>query len=100
MAFTNNIDITKLEGWTGGINPNGMYDNNLKFPKINQFEVTCKDGTKDVSNGIVAPCLSRGGISISTKDAYLKTTKEPIYYIAITTGALVVGYLIWKKFKK
>lgn len=27
-------------------------------------------------------------------------TKEPIYYIAVTTGALVVGYLLWKKFKK
>jgi hypothetical protein len=27
-------------------------------------------------------------------------TKEPIYYIAVTTGVLIAGYLIWKKFKK
>ena len=28
------------------------------------------------------------------------TTKEPIYYILVTAGVLIVGYFAYKKFKK
>jgi hypothetical protein len=38
------VDYTKLGGWTGGINPNGMYTNTAT-----RTPVLCKDGTTDFS---------------------------------------------------
>ena len=77
----------------------------------NPYEVTCPDGTKDISNGIAMPCTGRlGGKSQApqsfnnqqnqTYSTPKNNTKEPIYYILVTAGVLVAGYFAYKKFKK
>jgi hypothetical protein len=33
-------------------------------------------------------------------DAQKNKTKEPIYYILVTAGVMIAGYLAYKKFKK
>jgi len=49
----------------GGVgNPTGEYDNEY-YNSSNEFEVICNDGTKDVSNGIIAPCTYNGGVKMS-----------------------------------
>jgi hypothetical protein len=83
--------------------------------------VTCPDGTKDIANGFVPPCMGKYGNNKPTEeqrrlqiaDELTKqaqafqnqqiqgsTTKEPIYYILVTAGVLVAGYFAYKKFKK
>lgn len=64
------IDLTKLEGWTGGINPNGMYNNPNILQNIigntSSTPVLCKDGT--TKNQLSSPnaryddaCRNNGG---------------------------------------
>lgn len=73
-------------------------------------QILCNDGSFDVQSqeptmgmGKVAMvCNFKGGIAKNqpTPSAQTNKTKEPIYYIALTTGVLVAGYLLWKKYKK
>lgn len=72
----------------------------LYEPKANSNEVTCADGTKDVSNGAKAPCTQNGGVNPTPTSTQGSNTKEPIYYILVTAGVLVLGYFAYKKFKK
>jgi hypothetical protein len=62
-------DWTKLEGWTGGINPNGMYNNS-----INTTKVLCKDGQFDFESSSPnakydnsKTCRNNGGIAETFK---------------------------------
>lgn len=44
---------------------------------INKFEVTCKDGTKDVSNGKNPPCTKNGGVMVNNQIVkQLKTLEQ------------------------
>ena len=70
-------------------------------PKQNQQEkVICKDGTTSITNGAVAPCLNNGGVNENQTQPYINKTKEPIYYILVTAGVMIVSYFAYKKFKK
>jgi hypothetical protein len=75
----------------------------------NQYDVTCNDGTKDVSNGAIAPCTSHGG----QKDDFIKKAKDIVslneswtvekkivYNVLITAVVLSVSYYIYRKYKK
>lgn len=66
----------------------------------NPYKVTCKDGTKDVGNGSDPPCIYNGGVNSTPTQIQGNSTKEPIFYILVTAGILVVGYFAYKKFKK
>lgn len=62
-----------------------------------EFEVICNDGTKDVSNGVVAPCLNHGGekhgtgLLIANKD--LTSTQK----WGLVVGLTLVAYFILYK---
>jgi hypothetical protein len=117
-------DWTKLEGWTGGINPNGMYN-------VTSTPVLCKDGT--TKNQLSSPmgkyadaCVNNGGRAVNqpvvvNTEVYAKpnlSSEEKFYeslgiksrggwsptvkakgrfYLAVV---LVAGYFAYKKFKK
>jgi hypothetical protein len=44
---------------------------------INQYEVTCKDGTKDVSNGSILPCGGHGGVNEGKPNLNMVKMKTP-----------------------
>jgi hypothetical protein len=68
----------------------------------NPYEVTCKDGTKDVSNGKNPPCIYNGGVKNSNSE---NTVLAPQSFIEknktnlLIAGAIVLGYFAYKKFK-
>jgi hypothetical protein len=82
--------------------------NNVFYPPTetdlpNPYEVTCKDGTKDVGNGKNLPCLNHGGVknsnvknTIVAPETFLQKHKNHL----LIAGALVLGYFAYKKFKK
>lgn len=84
-----NVDWTK--GWSGGINPNGMY---TKKPIVDKNPVE--------SQQMLALEKAKLEAEKAMFDAQKKqqNTKEPIYYILVTAGVLVAGYFAYKKFKK
>jgi hypothetical protein len=43
----------------------------------NQYDVTCNDGTKDVSNGAKAPCTSHGGVNEGKPNLNMVKTVNP-----------------------
>jgi len=43
----------------------------------NQYEVTCKDGTKDVSNGSIPPCGVHGGVNEGKPNLNMVKMKTP-----------------------
>ena len=71
-----------------------------------EFKVACKDGTFDIGNGKVAPCVNKGG----QKDSANLPTKSGVSIFKKLAGAynknlivavvLVAGYFAYKKFKK
>jgi hypothetical protein len=69
---------------------------------VNSNEVTCADGTKDISNGAVSPCGGHGGVNpIPTQEnnaneTFIQKHKNHL----LIAGALVLGYLAYKKFNK
>ena len=68
-------------------------------PNVNSNEVTCADGTKDISNGAKLPCVGHGGINpMPTQEpqSFLQKHKNHL----LIAGALVLGYFAYKKFKK
>jgi hypothetical protein len=76
---------------------------------IEPKQVLCNDGTFDVQaqetsgmGKVAIACNNKGGIAKNqpTPTTQGSNKKEPIYYIAVTTGVLVVSYLLYKKFKK
>lgn len=106
-------DWTKLEGWTGGINPNGMYTNN-----VTSTPVLCKDGTtKNQPSSPTAKyadaCGDNGGRAESqlaqTVKQELQTKKQESILSKISgnygknlliVGAIMIGFLTYKKLKK
>jgi len=120
-------DFTKLKGWTGGANPNGMYTKTLPSTKV-----LCNDGsiqfqTNDPNARVMDACAKNGGRSANqpidfTKheeekfklaleqkkldaekamsDAEKSNKKEPIYYILVTAGVMIASYFAYKKLKK
>lgn len=121
-------DWTKLEGWTGGINPNGMYTNN-----VTSTPVLCKDGT--TKNQLSSPtgkyadaCMNNGGraenqtvVNAQKEVAYSSENLSPEEKFYQSLGikskggwsftvkakgrllvavVLVAGYFAYKKFKK
>ena len=96
--------------------------------KPNPNEVTCADGTKDVSNGVLAPCTQNGGVKENQtvvdapkEVAYssVNLSSEEKFYESLglkdkggltlplkskgrllVALVLVAGYFAYKKFKK
>lgn len=93
-------------------------------------KVLCNDGSiqfriNEPNAKVMMPCAKNGGVSAnqpidfvkyeqdqfnlekakynaekSMSDAQKNKTKEPIYYILVTAGVMIAGYLAYKKFKK
>jgi hypothetical protein len=42
-----------------------------------QYDVTCNDGTKDISNGVKAPCTSHGGVNEGKPNLNMVKMKTP-----------------------
>jgi hypothetical protein len=62
--------------------------------------VTCAEGGEDVTNGVIAPCVGRGGVKATkNKDSILKKISGSYNQNLIIAGVLVAGYLIWKNLK-
>ena len=64
---------------------------------MNEFEVTCNDGTKDVSNGAVQPCLANGGVKAPpAEDKHiikgLSTGERWAWFIGVTAVAYFLLY--------
>jgi hypothetical protein len=59
-----------------------------------------KNGNKRSCQELQNETLQKAKEEIQKQSLQGNNTKEPIYYIAVTTGVLIAGYLIWKKFKK
>jgi hypothetical protein len=79
----------------------GGEKNEIDLP--NPYEVTCKDGTKDVGNGKNPPCIYNGGVknsnaenTVLAPETFLQKNKTNL----LIAGALVLGYLAYKKYKK
>jgi hypothetical protein len=63
-------DGEHLEDLVSPCLPNTPCPPKVKICKPNSqgvFKVKCNDGTEDVSNGIVAPCINNGGVVGSTR---------------------------------
>ncbi len=94
----------------GGIN-SGQY-RAITIGQDNRIKILCNDGTFDFqaqepTTGMVGKvamaCNNKGGIAKNQPTRPTtqgNTTKEPIYYILVTAGILVLGYFAYKKFKK
>jgi hypothetical protein len=108
------VDWTK--GWTGGINPNGMYN-------VTSTPVLCKDGTTKIQKSspnaeYMDACVNNGGraenqtnfvkaIPIGQTDSPQKGKEDTIKKLLgaynknlIIAVVLVAGYFAYKKFKK
>lgn len=66
---------------------------------IANYKVLCNDGSYDVSNGAVAPCLNSGGVKDNTKIGTASTPKDNSNLVKIAL-LLVGGYLVYKLVKK
>lgn len=69
--------------------------------QINKFEVTCADGTKDVSNGKNPPCTNNGGVKDAPK--FPSTAKRS--FLDEHRGRLIaigvpLGFYAFSKYKK
>ena len=53
------------------------------------MEVICNDGTKDVSNGEVIPCLNHGGVKTQDKPS---NTNKWLAIIGLTALAYFILY--------
>ena len=62
----------------------------------NPYEVTCKDGTKDVGNGKNPPCIYNGGVKSNANETFIQKHKNHL----LIAGAIVLGYFAYKKFIK
>jgi len=69
---------------------------------INKYEVTCKDGTKDVSNGTMPPCTNNGGVKDApinvpqvAKRSFLDEHKGRLIAVGVP-----VGFYAFSKYKK
>jgi hypothetical protein len=60
---------------------------------MNEFEVTCNDGTKDVSNGEVAPCLNHGGVKPNPVEKKMTDTQK---WGIIIGGSALIYLILWK----
>lgn len=60
---------------------------------MNEFEVICNDGTRDVSNGVVAPCLYNGGVNPNPEKAKLTDTQK---WVIIIGGSALIYYILNK----
>jgi len=66
---------------------------------MNEFEVICNDGTKDVSNGDVAPCLNHGGVKPTpvnpnpVEKAKMTNTQK---WGIIIGGSALIYLILWK----
>jgi len=78
-------------------------------PTTTDNKVACKDGTFDIGNGAVAPCINHGG----QKDDFMKNAKDIVslngswtvekkivYNVLITAVVLSISYYIYRKYKK
>jgi hypothetical protein len=74
----------------GGCFPEGCYgkdeqgrttlNGKLYQPNVNTNEVTCNDGTKDITNGKKPPCINNGGVKqISPVKLPLSVTNPELY---------------------
>ena len=70
---------------------------------INKFEVTCKDGTKDVSNGKNPPCTKNGGVKqnapLQVPQIAKQTFLEKNSWKLIAVG-VPVGFYAFSKYQK
>lgn len=101
-------DFTKLEGWTGGINPNGMYTKG--YLNETSTPVVCKDGTKKMQPSspnarVLDACRDNGGRAenqpvvkqLQSKEEVAKRVDEEIAKIkfplksTILTSAVPLG---------
>lgn len=60
----------------------------------------CNDGTTDITNGIVAPCVNKGGIApVKTVDTLAKdkTMGACLFYGGVGVAVGVIAVLIYKK---
>jgi hypothetical protein len=78
-------------------------DNGGRADLPNPYEVTCKDGTKDVSNRKNPPCIYNGGVKNSNSEntilapqSFLEKNKTNL----LIAGAIVLGYFAYQKFIK
>jgi hypothetical protein len=110
-------DWTKLEGWTGGINPNGMYTNNVTSTPVLCKDGTTKSQTNDPNARVLDACRDNGGraenqtvLPLSVTDPELfkknmelsakKDEKMKQLKYGLIAVVLVAGYFAYKKFKK
>lgn len=79
--------------------PCGSNIGNIDVPPASS---TCldKNGNKRSCQELQNETLQKAKEEIQKQSLQKNNTKEPIYYIALTTGVLVASYLIFKKFKK
>ena len=92
-----NLPIDKtVDG--GGARP---YENTV-VEQINKFEVTCADGTKDVSNGAKAPCTQHGGVKnepinvpSTAKQTFLEKHQNHLIMVGVP-----LGFYAYSKYKK
>jgi len=77
---------------------NSRAEQSVAYTQGVTMKLTCNDGTTGFGDysKVEKPCKDNGGI----KSLEPYTSKEPIYYILVTAGVLVAGYLAYKKFKK
>jgi len=64
----------------------------------NQYDITCNDGTKDISNGAIVPCTSHGGVNEGKPNLNMKNMTT--MHIALFGSGVLVGYLLCKFIKK
>jgi hypothetical protein len=73
------------------------------------MKVACKDGTFDIGNGAVAPCVNKGGQKNNANlpppkaksgDYIFKKIAGAYNQNLIIAVVLVAGYFAYKKFKK
>jgi hypothetical protein len=73
---------------------------------ITEFKVACKDGTFDIGNGVVAPCVNKGGqkdnsqVPTKSGDSIFKKLAGAYNKNLIVAVVLIAGYFAYKKFKK
>lgn len=105
MADTTKTDWTKLENWSGGINPNGMYN-------VTSTPVLCKDGT--TKNQLSSPmgkyadaCVNNGGRAnqpIVNAPVNVPSTKKQTFLEKHQNHLIMVGvplgFYAFSKYKK
>lgn len=77
-------------------------------PTTTDYRVVCKDGTFDIGNGVVAPCVGRGGVKSSSggavnvpqgvgqaKQTFLEKNKTMLIAVGVP-----VGFYAFSKYKK